>query len=45
MVVTNNTLTDDLIGKEWNLVYVCFGVKPFQEMILHLTVYLVAHGK
>ena len=24
---------------------VCFGVKPFQEMILHLTVCLVAHGK
>ena len=24
---------------------ICFDVKPFQEMILHLTVCLVAHGK
>ena len=24
---------------------VCFGVKPFQEMVLHLSACLVAHGK
>ena len=31
--------------KKYDLGYVCFGVKPFQETILHSSVCLVAHGK